>query len=261
MKRLPLPTVACVAFGALVGQTVQAGILVTAEAPGVQATQVSGATTMDFNSPTLAVGKYLSLTTPIGVYSAPNPGLAVVPADLYGGASKSGVPDREQTQYMAIGAQSGQVDARLDLAEPHSYFGLYWPAGDESNVLEFHRGGALVASYHVGDVIAAIDGNRAYLGNPNIGGNLVEPYVYLNFFGTGGTTFDQVVFHNLVNFRGFESDNHSVRVAPVADPPGNVIGELPEVPEPASSALAVVGLVFLGIVSIARTTTTSFERR
>jgi hypothetical protein len=90
-----------------------------------------------------------------------------------------------------------------------------------------------VGAFTVGDVIPFL--TPAYYSNPNPppGRNPSEPYVYLNFTGTGGTVFDKVVFNNPSN-SGFESDNHSVYDQEIT-PPGTIV------PEP-STWMAGIGL-------------------
>jgi hypothetical protein len=203
---------------------------------------VPGVKTSSFNAPGVSLGLHTSLATDIGLYSAPDPGLAVVAPDVYGGSSLSGLPEPTPTQYMAIGNQSGQFEASIELGGPHSYFGFYWTAGDDLNQVEFYRAGALLASYRVADFADFVFANPQYFDNPNTGQFVGQPWAYLNFYGTSGTTFDRITLRVLAPGVGFESDNHSTLAAPVADPPGTVIDELPELPEPASIVLVMLAV-------------------
>ncbi|MFO0956410.1 MAG: PEP-CTERM sorting domain-containing protein [Isosphaeraceae bacterium] len=218
-----------------------ADIAVTAEAPGVQSSQVAGVTTMNFDFPAYAIGSYTNLTSPIGTYTAASPGLKINGPDTFGGAN--------QTQYMAVGSQSAPTTVvNLALSGPMAYFGLYWGAVDAQNELQFKSGSTVIAKFDAASVLNFLDtlpsGTKSqYFGNPNTNPkvNTSEPYLYLNFFGTNGTTFDSIVFVNKNTGTGFESDNHSVRVSPVT-PTGTPVGVIP-VPEPSSVLLAGIGLV------------------
>jgi hypothetical protein len=205
--------------------TLSASIIVTAEAPGVQATTVSGTITESFNSlPVGALGVYVS---PVGTYQT---GAQIVPPDAFGGAN--------QTDYISVGAQSGTTSYILDFNGLQSYFGLYWAAGDIRNRLEFFNGGTMVGNFTVADVLVAIAGpNFAnYFGNPNTGQDGREPFVYLDFTSNAlGTNFDSLRFLNN-STTGFETDNHSV-----------VAG----VPEPSTYALMLTGLGLI-VVAIRR---------
>lgn len=204
--------------------TSMAGLLVTAENPGVQASQVSGVNTYDFNS--LSVGQHTTAASGVFSYSATGTGFAIVAPDQYGGSN--------QTDYMAVGAQSSPTTSvTLTLSSAQSYVGIYWPAGDSGNYLDVYSAGSVIASYSLGRLTTLLPrvttsnpSLGSYLGNPNTQQNAGEPYAYINFFGTDGTTFDKLVFRNTSTASGFETDNHSVATGTVT-PRGNILEYYP----------------------------------
>ena len=225
------------AFGSGPGRA-QAGYELTANAAGSQSSTVSGVTTETFDS--IKAGNYTSLTTAVGTLCSP--GLQIAAENQYGGAGGTG-------HYLAIGAESGQDLAVLTLNGPQAYFGFWWSAADVNNTIGFLSHGQVVAVFDPSTALAAL--GSAYYGNPNGGGDPGEKFAYLNFIGTAGTTFDQVVFANCNTSTGFESDNWSVRSSALNPNsiPGTVI--MPgAVPEPSSLALTASGL--LALVGFAR---------
>jgi hypothetical protein len=85
----------------------------------------------------------------------------------------------------------------------------------------------------------------AYMGNPNNGLDGSEKFAYLNIIGTGGTTFDKVLFLNATTGTGFEADNFSVRATavPLAYPGTSISGAFFATPEPSSLILVTLGLL------------------
>jgi hypothetical protein len=218
-----------------------ATIVFTVENPGVQASTVPGVITETFDE--YGTGNYFQpLTGPIGTYST---GGNIQSANLYGGAGGVG-------NYIAIGSQSGQQDVLLTLNSNDSYFGMEYGAGDYGNQLSFYNGNYLVGTLNTQAVLAALGTNPAYFGNPTTGQDSGEPFAYFNFFGTAGTTFNKILFHNTTLGTGFETDNHSILVAPVG-PHGNPIpGGFTAVPEPTTPIVFVFGALMLGGVLINR---------
>jgi hypothetical protein len=181
-----------------------AGIVLSVEAAGAQTSTVPGVTTETFNS--VSPGDYSSLTSNVGTLSSSGE-FAIVRADIFGGAGGVG-------NYFSVGAQSGSASpVTLTLDGPQSYFGMWWSAADENNTLRFYSGSTLLATYTTDSVFTGIPGS--YFGNPNNGGDAGEPFAYLNFNGSLGTTFTSVVFSNSGSTgTGFESDNWSVHAVP-----------------------------------------------
>jgi PEP-CTERM motif len=228
----------CVLWGLFFVSEVRAGLILTAEAPGVQTSQVPGVITEKFDE--FKPGVYTTLTTPIGTYTSP--GMAIVLPDLFGGAGGTG-------RYFAIGVQSSHTNATLmTLNGPQAYFGFWWSAADAANVIEFFSGATLLGTFNPANTLGAL--SSAYLGNPNpnfLHQDPGEKFAYINVFGTNGTTFDRIVFLNDV-FSGFESDNHSIRATPVEPPlPGTLIsgGITPAAPEPSTITLLGIGSLSL----------------
>lgn len=213
-------------------------LVLTAEAPGVQSSQVTGVTTETFNTQT--VGTKSSLTSPIGTYTT-SIGFNIDPADVFGGAGGTG-------NYVTVQGKTGQKTMTLNLIGPQSYFGFWWSAADAGNLAQFYSGATLLGSFNSAAALGAL--SNAYLGNPNGGGNTSEKYAYLNFIGTNGTTFDKIVFSQTTTIGGFESDNHSIRAAPLTPPfTGTVINNgFTPVPEPGSITMLVgIGLSGVGL--------------
>jgi hypothetical protein len=238
MTRQHFWSVVVVGLSTLGGGRAEAGLILTANAAGSEASTVSGVTTENFDS--LKAGRYTSLTTAVGTLSSP--GLEVVSANQYGGAGGGG-------NYFAIGAESGQTSATLTLNGPQAYFGFWWSAADPMNQVELLSGGKVVASFDPASALGAL--GSAYYGNSS-GCDSGEKFAYLNFIGTGGTTFDQVEFLNSNTSTGFESDNWSVRSTPLNPNsyPGANLGNFPSVPEPSSLVLTASGV--LAVVGFAR---------
>lgn len=182
--------------------TLSASIIITAEAPGVQATTMPGTITENFNS--LTPGALGAFVSPIGTYSS---GAEIVAPNAYGGA--------DQTNYIAVGAQSGTTSYTLTFDGLQSYFGLYWSAADANNVLEFFDGGTMVGDFTTATALGPL--SSAYLGNPNTGADPGEKFAFLNFNSTSPSTdFTSVEFLNSLG-TGFESDNHTI-LAPTPEP-------------------------------------------
>ena len=225
---LSLFTIAGISLASVPKQA-RAGILLTIEGPGIQASSVPGVTTETFNS--LTPGIKTSYSSPIGEYSGQ---FAIVSPDSYGGA--------DQTKYLAIGAESHSTSTTLNLGQDRAYFGLFWSAGDKLNELDFYENSTLVGVFRTVDVINTINqlsNKTAYYGNPNTRQDISEPFAYLNFYGQNGTVFNDIVFRNDSTATGFESDNQSVRTAAVVNPTGIVVG----VPEPSSILILSSGIV------------------
>jgi hypothetical protein len=227
-----------VGLSTLGGGRAEAGFVLTANAAGSEASTVSGVTTERFDS--FKEGRYTSLTTAVGTLSSP--GLEVVEADEHGGPGGRG-------NYFSVGAQSGQTSATLTLRGPQAYFGFWWSAADPLNRIEFLSGGREVASFDPSSALGSL--GTAYYGNPD-GGDSGEKFAYLNFIGTGGSTFDQVEFLNTNTSTGFESDNWSVGSTQLGPNsyPGAILVNLPTVPEPSSLALTASGM--LAALGVAR---------
>ncbi|MEH2292716.1 Npun_F0296 family exosortase-dependent surface protein [Nostoc sp.] len=179
-------------------------------------------------------------TTNVGSYK----NTLIQNADQYGGAGGKG-------EYFDVNANiSGQTVSTLNLANPESYFGLWWSAGDANNVLTFLSQGKVVQTITTADVVSYIAGlaNKAsYYGNPNStfnGQDSGEPFAFINFYDVAGT-FDQVQFSN-IGGTGFESDNHTVATG-YNSITGNVVTKA--VPE-SSSLLGVFVIGFVGATSV-----------
>ncbi|MHC5540439.1 Npun_F0296 family exosortase-dependent surface protein [Singulisphaera rosea] len=220
-------------FGAVSGDA-KAALVVSLEAPNVQASTVSGVMTESFNS--YSTGLKSSISSSIGNYTSGSQGIAIVAPDSYGGSNTS--------QYVAIGAQSHQTSMTLTLNSPQSYFGFEWLAGDNQNVIKFYNGSSLVGTFNVGDLISFINtqsNSSAYYGNPNNRSqDSNEPFAYVDVTGTDGTQFTSIVFQNNSSGSGFETDNHSIRSTAPTTTPGTPVLTIPAVPEPSSIVLSLI---------------------
>jgi len=238
MKKLSIASLLAALSVAEFGiQQVQAASFnVTIEAPGVQQSSLvtnsliyagTGVTVENFDS--TSTGYYQSFNTSIGTYN----NSIVQPNNVWGGANGS--------QYIIPNNQSS-----LTLNSPQRYFGLWWSAGDSTNIMDFYSGSTLVGHFTTADVISFLNtqpNTNAYYGNPNSGGNGGEPYAFLNFFAdpnNPNVTFDKIVFTS----RLFESDNHTI-AATYSSVSGTSIYQ--SVPEP-TSTLGLLGLsaLFVG---------------
>jgi hypothetical protein len=244
VRRVALATVWLVATTGM-GAQAEAGLIVSVDAPGIQASTVPGVTTETFDE--FSPGVYSSLSSALGTISSVGGGqFAIVAADQYGGAGGTG-------SYIAVGAQGNSpAPVMLTLNGPQAYFGIWVSAAVQFNQMSFYSGSQLVASFDAPAgvaAIAALPDASQYFGNPNNGEDPREPFAYLNFIGTDGTTFTSVVLANSgTTATGFESDNWSVSGVAPPSPPGAVISG---VPEPSSMILASVACV-IGSLSYVR---------
>jgi hypothetical protein len=165
--------------------------------PQTITTTVNGATVVTFDSLPLGVNSNVPLmdgATQVGTFDL----IRVLSGGPYGGANAS--------QYIT------PVDPQttLTFASSAHYLGIWWSAGDQSNVIDFFSGSTLVAEFTTANLLQALP--AAYYGNPSgpyQGSDPTEPFAYLNFFATGSTSWDSVTFRN----GQFESDNYSSRSA------------------------------------------------
>ena len=212
----------------------KAAIFWSIEAPGTQQTTVGNSFTVDFED--ASNGNTLMKTFQLGgenltaTYTQPT----VVNADLFGGAGGVG-------QYYNIIQES---QAAVELTKDVGYFGMWWSAGDENNVLEFYQDNVLIRSITTADILDAIEASplsSEYFGNPTtpfLGQVPTEPYAYLNFFSDAAdTNFNSIVFKNLGIVSNFESDNHAFALEFVDNVPSE------NIPEPST----ILGLLIFGV--------------
>ena len=248
------PTKAALSLGflaMLAAAPAQATVIVTyAEAPKSETSSLVNTTTENFNS--LSTGIHTNVVWDgVGTFDKLN----ILAANQYGGAAN--------TNYSVQGVGSSVSQTILNLDQASGYFGLWWSAGDASNVLDFYSGpngtGTLVAEFTTANLLKAL--SKSYYGNPNSGTysgqDAGEPFAYINFFATGDTTWSSVVFRNSSN-SGFEADNYSSRVqnyneATDGAMPGVLLEEINGtstvslVPEPNGTlAMVLVGGLSLG---------------
>ena len=121
------------------GAQAEAGIIVSVDAPGVQASTVAGVTTETFNG--FSPGQYTSLASTVGAITSIGGQFGIQAADSYGGAGGVG-------NYIAIGAQANSTaPVLLTLNGPQAYFGIWVSAADQFNQISFYSGSHLVAAY------------------------------------------------------------------------------------------------------------------
>ena len=227
-----------VAAAATMAGAAQAGITVTYEAPGVTNTtalfDVLGKET--FDSRAVGVGGFSSNFGGNGVISGQYSASTQVHAgDQYGGEGGSNYAVTFDSNGYSLNLTSTQDAAGV------TYFGYYLPALDGGNVLELYSGGTKIFTFDASTVLSKIGGNSAYFGKPdapNQGQNSGEPYAFVNFYATGGTKFDRVVFLENPAGGGYESDNHTVGYFKTMTGTG--------VPEPATWAMMIIGFGAVG---------------
>lgn len=206
---------------------------------------LSNTTVFDFNSRPTGNQTLISFPT-VGTYDR----LWIKDADQYGGAGNP-----SGTRYSAQGVNYVNTTT-LTLLSDHSYFGFWWSAGDDKNVLSFYSGSTLVAKFTTDTLLNAIAGSPEYKGNPvtdRLNQNPAQSYAFINFFGESGTTWNKIVFSN-AGTSGFESDNHTDRILPWGSYPEEVNKPYPGklvalvsgntvtvIPEPSSALLPLLG--------------------
>lgn len=220
----------------------------SAEDSGIVNPSSGVAFTEDFNSlPLGSIDGYVSPTTGV-TYNAASSG-NVQANDQYGGDNEG--------NYLGIAANTSTT---LTLANPAEYFGFYFTAGDANNRIQILSGGVVILDFSTqtlidllprgaGNTVTALDGNNYftddYYGQPVTGNNGNEPYAYLHFAGTGGTTFDEIILSQTVSAI-FENDNHSILDVGPSIPLSFVAVQ--SVPELGTSWLSIIAFAgFLGI--------------
>ncbi len=226
----------------------EAGLIVTIEQAGQQtaSSSITNQQVQTFDS--INTGSYSKpLVTTVGTganqftatYSSNTEDpFFILGADSYGGAGGTG-------HYIVAGI-NGTTSLSLKLSVAQSYFGLWWSAGDIKNALAFYSGNTLMQSFSTNsDFFKNL--TDAYYGNPNHSHGSVdggEPFAFINFFGTRGTTFDKIVFSN-DHSTGFESDNHTFSVDPQTITGTTLLSV--STPEPTTLASATVAALITGL--------------
>lgn len=178
------------------------------DAPAVQNSYVNG-TLMNFD-------QGCPLEWPgIGTTDVP---CSATAANVYGGASSElAAPIRGGTGTGFATVWPGSPMA-LTLTEPATYLGLWWSAGDGTNLIQFYSGDTLVGTFSFDALMGALSNQNLdstngsqysvadYFGNPVDGGDAGEPFAYLHVFAAAGKSFDKVVFTENGG-GGFEFDN------------------------------------------------------
>jgi len=228
----------------------QAAVSIYLSPDGIESAETSGfddLTTASFTTATFTgttINSYQSTyVSPIGTYNGDNRFQA---ENIYGGYQEGNF----------LGIYSGE-STTVTLNNPVAYFGFYFSAGDAGNIVQLLSGGQVVLTFKTADLIRmlprttgttiqAVNGDYYntydYYGKPGPDNALTksEPYAYVHFFGTDGTTFDQVRFSE-PNTATFETDNHSIRtIAP--DLPDTLVDITNSVPEPSGALLGVLSL-------------------
>ena len=111
---------------------------------------------------------------------------------------------------------AGSQNWPIVLNEPATYLGFWWSSGSSGNNILFYSGEDLVASMNVTGILnklsagtmRSLDNNHDYVsadyyGNPVNDLAPSQPFVYLNVYAVGGTSFDKIVLQG----GGFEIDN------------------------------------------------------
>jgi hypothetical protein len=185
-------------------------VLTYAESPGVENSTLSGTSVDTFNSLT-GNTKYTNLAwtdngTTIGTFDS----IYIKSFDQYGGAGPSG--SNYAVESASVGGSSAVTTSILTLTTQSAYFGLWWSAGDASNELVFKNNGVVIAEFTTQSLLNALP--STYRGNPRAPSSLdpAEPFAFINFFATGGQTFNQIEFIDTQS-SGFEADNYTVRAA------------------------------------------------
>jgi len=223
MRKLLVITLSAAVIAALPLSSAQAevdyGVHVYMSAPKVQGTPL----TNNFTTETFDSFEAGALPTALSIGTVNGTGRIDDGGD-YGGASSTnsipvtgGVSSRYMTTFN--NANSELLPIAIDLASPAKYLGLWWSAGSPSNQVKFFSGGQEVASMTTAALMtklsaptqSAKDGTTTYtstdyFGNPVNGLAASEPFVYLNVYAIGGTSFDRVELSG----GGFEFDNITV---------------------------------------------------
>ena len=214
-------------------QTATAALQVYLSDPADQASRVPSVTTENFEA--LPSGPLASSgTLALGSYAVVGGAPSINAAGVYGGAGGAG-------QYLFLPSGS---ELSVTLAQPESYVGFWWPAGDAGNLLDvYDSAGVLLATFTTADLTGflgspgpatALGGasydKADYYGNPNgIAGNDGEPYAYVNLrLNDTGRRIGRLVFRG----SNFEVDNLSV-TAPAMTPDNSWV---PLAPRPIASA-------------------------
>ena len=205
LKNLLLATTTCLITTA----PVQA-FTVTVEDPTVQTEQLTDDLfVIDFNNLTVnSTDSFSETNTSTSSTYTYSDDLIIRSTNIYGGADNSSYIEPANTPE----SFSVSVD------KPQKYFGLWWSAGDASNILTFKRHGVTVATFNTADVIntvGALSNGGDYYCNPTpLFTNQVcnEPYVFINFFFEGLEDYDEIIFQATSSGGNFESDNHTFSV-------------------------------------------------
>lgn len=220
----------------LIAQSVEAGLVHTYEAPGVQTSSAVNTNTITFDTASPGYHGSQTFSLPGDLTATYTNNQFVDAANQYGGAGGTG-------QYLAVTDQypvtlSLTTTSNPSQSAPQAYMGMWISAADAANKIEFYLGNNLIDTFTATSAYLSSLAT-AYYGNPNsqfLGQNPTEPYVYVNFYSTDTSNmFDRVVFTNIYpNALGseFEGDNHTFSTT--IQPPAAV-------PEPSSFALLGIG--------------------
>ena len=219
-KRIKHPCLAllvCMTLGS--ASSLPGALIVTvAESPSLQYSSLLNTQVFDFNN--LGTGLQSNVNwSGVGTFNQ----LFIKNADQYGGATDATHPNG--TRYSVQGVGTSVSSTTLTLNSDSGYFGMWWSAGDASNLLQFYKDGNLVARFTTATLLQ--DLGTDYYGNPrNRNLDSSEPFAFINFFADANTSWDQIVFSNSSS-SGFEPDNYTSRIStynPLTDGP-NVPGK------------------------------------
>ena len=185
--------------------TVRGSVIVTyAENASQEVSSLSGTSVYDFNS--LSLGRNTNVSwNNVGTFDQ----LYIKNPDQYGGATDS--THSGGTKYSVQGVGTSVSSSTLSLNQNSGYFGLWWSAGDASNVLDFYQNDSLVGEFKTNTLLTAL--GSSYKGNPrNRSLDSGEPFAFINFYGDANTTWNKIVFRNATS-SGFESDNYTSRTS------------------------------------------------
>ena len=191
------------------------GVYLYMSAPTVQGSPVTSDFTLEsFDSyPSGACPMTLTIGTLTG-------NCAIFDANAYGGASSTSTAPTTGGVGTRYASTAGiQSTMTISLLKPAKYMGLWWSAGSPSNQIKFLSSGEEVASMSTAGLmsklgnptVTSVDGEQiyqtsGYFGNPVNSQAANEPFVYLDVYSVGGTSFDQIVLSG----SGFEFDNLTV---------------------------------------------------